>query len=142
MHLDSGPITPFLPMGYTVAFQKDRSPHEGGVLMMCKSHLLDVIDCTDCYVEGACEIVAVKFQGTTILCVYRQPGNTNLTLTESLNRFITTHNLPMPILMFTIKNDLLDLILPLLADLFGSFVSLMARYNLLILPHVAPQFWI
>ena len=66
---------------------------------MCKSHLLvDVIDCANYYVSGAFEIVAVKFQGTAILCVYRQPGDTDLTITESLNHFISTHNLAMILL--------------------------------------------
>ena len=30
-HLDSDSITPFLPMGYAVVAQKDRSSHGGGV---------------------------------------------------------------------------------------------------------------
>ena len=62
--------------GYTVAAWKDRSSHGGGVLIMCKSHLLvNVIDCTDYYVKGTCEIVTVNFQGTAILCVYCQHGD-------------------------------------------------------------------
>lgn len=62
MQLDSDSITPFLPMGYAVAVQKDRTYHEGGVLIMCKSHLLvDVINCTNYYVSGAWKIVAVNF---------------------------------------------------------------------------------
>ena len=86
-------------MKYVIAAQKDRSSHGGGVLIMRKSHLLvDVIDCTNYYVSGACEIVAIKFQGTAILCVYRQPGDTDLTITESLNHFISTHNLAMILL--------------------------------------------
>ena len=39
-HLDSNSFTPFLPVRYAVAAQKDRSSHGGGVLIMCKSHLL------------------------------------------------------------------------------------------------------
>ena len=99
IHLDSDSINLFLSMEYTVAVRKDCSSHGGGVLIMCKSHLLvDAIDCTDYYVSGTCEIVAVNFQSTTILCVYRQPGDTDLTITESLNRFITSHNFSMILL--------------------------------------------
>ena len=74
-------INPFLPLGYVLAAWKDCSSHGGGVLIMCKSHLLvDVIECTEYYVRGACEIVAVNFQDTAILCVYHQPGDTDLTI--------------------------------------------------------------
>ena len=89
MHLDSDSINPFLPLGYVLAAWKDRSSHGGGVLIMCKSHLLvDVIDCTEYYVRGACEIVAVNFQDTAILCVYCQPEDTDLTITESLKLIV------------------------------------------------------
>ena len=98
-HLDSDSITPFLLLGYVVVDRKDRSSHGDGVLIMCKSYLLvDVIDCTEYYVSGACEIIAVTLQGTAILCVYRQPGDTDLTVTDSLNCFISDHNLPIILL--------------------------------------------
>ena len=82
-HLDSDP---FLPVGCIVVVQKHHSSHGGGVINSCKSNLLvNVIDCTEYYVSRACEIVAVLFQGTTILCVYHQPGGTNLMVRKSLN---------------------------------------------------------
>ena len=33
------------------------------------------------------EIIGVRYQETIILCVYRQPGATDTTLTDSLTRF-------------------------------------------------------
>ena len=71
-------------MGYVFAVQRNCSSLGDGVLIMYKSHLLiDVNDCADYYVTGSCEIVVVNFQGTTVLCVYCQPGDIDLTITES-----------------------------------------------------------
>ena len=144
-HLDSDSFTPFLPVGYAVAAWKDCSSHGGGVLIMHKSHLLvDVIDCTDYYVSGACEIVAINFQGTAILCVYRQPGDTNLTITESLNCFISSHNLAMILLGdFNVHHQewLASSRTSAAGRSLWEFVNLMDWHNLLIFPHVAPQFW-
>ena len=37
---------------------------------MCKSYLIaNVIDCREYHDSGACEIVALNFQGTNILCL-------------------------------------------------------------------------
>ena len=115
------------------------------MLIMCKSHLFaDVIDCTDYYVTGGCEIVIINFQGTAILCIYCQSEDIDLTIIESLNRFIITHNLAIILLGNFIAHHkgLLVLTLLLRADLFGSFVNFTDWHNLLIFPHVAPQFWI
>ena len=133
-------------MGYAVAVQKDRSSHGGGVLIMCKSHLLvDVIDCTDYYVRGACEIVAVNFQGTAILCVYRQPGDTDLTIIESLNHFITTHNLSMILLGdFNVHHQewLASPRTSTAGRSLREFCELNGLAQLVNTPTVVPQFWI
>ena len=73
------------------------------------------------------------FQGTTILCVYRQPGGTNLMVREPL---ISDHSLPMMLL-----GDFNVQYLEWLASFHASAVG-RSWHNLLVLPHVAPRFWI
>ena len=41
------------------------------------------------------EELVIHFQGTAILCVYCQHRDTDLTITESFNRFSTSHNFSM-----------------------------------------------
>jgi len=88
-HLAGEPLQMKLPRGYTVAACHDRSRHGGGVLLLCREDLLmDVIDCEMYYyVSETSEIVGVHYQETLILCVYRQPSATNVTLIDSLTRF-------------------------------------------------------
>ena len=104
-----------------------------------------VIDCTDYYVGGACKIVAVNFQSTTILCVYRQPGDTNLTITESLSHFISSHNLAMILLGdFNVHHQ--EWLASSCTSDAGRSLQEFREFNglaqFVIFPHMAPQFWI
>ena len=86
----------YLPPGYTVTARKDRTCHGGGVLLLCKDCLLvDAIDYANFYEIGSCEFVAVRFQNIAILCIYRQPSDSDITITHSLTGFRTTYQLPM-----------------------------------------------
>jgi len=88
MHLAGEPLQTELPRGYVVAAHHDRSHHGGGILLLCKDVLLmDVVDCEMYYVSETSEIIGVHYQETMILCVYRQPSTTDLTLIDSLTRF-------------------------------------------------------
>ena len=86
----------YLPPGYAVVARKDRTRHGGGVLLLCKDYwLVDSIDCKDFYVAGSCEFIAVRFKSVVILCVYRQPGDSDITVIDSLTRFRTAYQHPM-----------------------------------------------
>ena len=87
-HLSGEPLQMHLPRGYVVAARHDHSRYGGGVLLLCRDNLLvDFVDCETYYVSGTSEIVGVRYQGTIILCIYRQPGASDVILIDSLTRF-------------------------------------------------------
>ena len=87
-HLAGEPLQMKLPRGYVVAARRDRSRHGGGVLLLCRDDLLvDSVDCEEYYVSVTSEIIGVCYQETIILCIYRQPSTTDITLIDSLTRF-------------------------------------------------------
>ena len=87
-HLAGEPLQMKLPRGYVVAAHRDRSRHGGGVLLLCRDDLLvDSVDCGEYYVSATSEIIGVRYQETIILCIYRQPSPTDITLIDSLTRF-------------------------------------------------------
>ena len=89
----------YLPPGYTMAACKDCTCHGGSVLLLCKDCLLvDAINCANFYVVGSCEFVAVRFQNIAILCTYRQPSDSDITITDSLTGFRAAYQLSMIIM--------------------------------------------
>ena len=59
---------------------------------------MDSIDCEAYYHSGTSEIVGVHYQGTMILCVYRQPSVSDLTLNDSLTQF-QSDNCSLPVII-------------------------------------------
>ena len=87
-HLAGELLQMHLPTGYVVVARHDRSRHGSGVLLLSRDNLLvDSVDCKTYYVCGTSEIIGVHYQGTLILCVYRQPGVSDTTLVDSLAGF-------------------------------------------------------
>ena len=92
-HLADESLQMYLPAGYIVAARHDRTCCGGGVLILCRDHLLvNAINCDKYYVSGTSEIVGVLFQGTVIACVYCQPSVSDLTLINSLTWFRPDHS--------------------------------------------------
>ena len=75
-HLDDEPLQMKLPRGYVITAHYDHSHHGGGVLLLRRDNLLvDSVDLEMYHEPATSEIVGVCYQGTVILCVYRQPSN-------------------------------------------------------------------
>ena len=92
-HLSGEPLQMFLPAGYIVAARHDRTCHGGGVLLLCRDHLfVNTLDRRQYYVSGTSEIIGVLCQGTVIVCLYRQPSRSDLTLIDSLTEFRSAHS--------------------------------------------------
>jgi len=53
---------------------------------------VNTLDCGQYYVFGTLEIIGVLCQGTVIVCLYRQPSSSDLTLIDSLTEFCSSHS--------------------------------------------------
>ena len=52
---------------------------------------MSALDCSQYYVSETSEILGVLFQETIIVCVYRQPGASDLTLIYLLTQLCLDH---------------------------------------------------
>ena len=92
-HLADDSLQMYLPAGYVVAAHQDRTQHGGGILLLCRDHLLvSTVSCERYYVSGTSEIIGVLFQGAMIICVYRQPSMSDPTLIDSLTQLRSDHS--------------------------------------------------
>ena len=91
-HLFHDATDTICPTGYVIAARRDRSLHGGGVIIMVQENLLfDEIDASMVSLPEVAEIVAIGHCEFLIVCCYRQPSSSDLTLFRLLDNLLDTN---------------------------------------------------
>ena len=91
-HLSDDPADSVCPPGYMIAARRDRTRHGGGVLILARdSCLFDEIDTTTVAVPCTAELVAIVYHELLIVCCYRQPSQSDISLILSLDTLLDNH---------------------------------------------------
>ena len=91
-HLCQDATDTICPAGYVVASRRDRSRHGGGVVIMTQENFLfDEIDTTAVSLPEVSEIVAISHREFLIVCCYRQPSASDLTLFCRLDKLLDSN---------------------------------------------------
>lgn len=87
------------PGTYVVAARRDRSRHDSGVIIMVQEKILfDEIDTMAISLPEVSEIVAINYRELSIVCCYRQPSPSDLTLFCQLDKLLDSNTSLSPVI--------------------------------------------